>query len=201
MTETLLALVPDYGLLIIFTAVFIGSFGVPAPTSMLVLAAGGFAATGDLSIWGVLGTTLLAFLVGDQLAFSLGQKAGPTILGWLNTFQSMSRLVERAKALLDARGGLAVFLGHTVISPTCAYVTYLSGMGGVSRRAFSLGAIPGATAWTGLYTGIGYGFASRLSELSSLVGNMLGMVGASVALVLSAVWLRKRWRVAKAQIA
>ena len=74
-------------------------------------------------------------------------------------------------------------------------------MGGVSRRAFSFGAIPGAAAWTGVYTGIGYGFASRMSELSSLIGNLLGMVGAAVALVLSFLWLRKRWRAAKVQSA
>lgn len=193
MTEAILALVPDYGLLIVFIVVFLGTFGAPMPTSMLVLAAGGFAASGDLNVWAVLGITLLAFLIGDQLAFGAAKSVGPKILSTLRRNTTASRLVDRADALLDERGPAAVFLSHTVLSPTCAYVTYLGGLTGLTRMAHSTAAIAGASVWNGAYVGLGYAFASRLNDISTIMGNLIGMIAAGAVLWVSFRWLHHRW--------
>ncbi|NBT33764.1 MAG: DedA family protein, partial [Rhodobacteraceae bacterium] len=53
MTDTLLALVPTYGVWLIFGSVLLSCFALPIPSSILVMTAGGFAASGDLVLWQV----------------------------------------------------------------------------------------------------------------------------------------------------
>jgi membrane-associated protein len=53
MTDTLFALVPTYGPYLILACVFLSCLAVPLPSSLLVLASGGFAASGDLEVWAV----------------------------------------------------------------------------------------------------------------------------------------------------
>jgi membrane protein DedA with SNARE-associated domain len=57
-------------------------------------------------------------------------------------------VVDRSRSLLKKHGSLAVFLSHTVLSPTCPYISYLSGAGGLTWRSFTLAAVPGALVWT-----------------------------------------------------
>lgn len=80
MTEFVLALVPDYGLIIVFGVIAIACMGIPLPSSMLALAAGAFAATGDLVLWQVIAAILCAFAIADQLAFHLARRLGTNLL-------------------------------------------------------------------------------------------------------------------------
>lgn len=80
MTEFVLALVPDYGLIIVFGVIAIACMGIPLPSSMLALAAGAFAATGDLVLWQVIAAIFCAFAIADQLAFHLARRLGTNLL-------------------------------------------------------------------------------------------------------------------------
>ena len=53
MTETVLALVPSYGLLLVALGTFFSCLALPVPSSLIMLSAGGFAAAGDLVLWQV----------------------------------------------------------------------------------------------------------------------------------------------------
>ena len=46
MTDTFLALIPDYGAYVVAAVVFLASLAVPLPASVLVLTAGSFVAAG-----------------------------------------------------------------------------------------------------------------------------------------------------------
>ena len=48
MTDSVLALVPDYGIFLVFGVVLLACLAVPLPASVLVLTSGSFAAAGDL---------------------------------------------------------------------------------------------------------------------------------------------------------
>ncbi|QUS36293.1 DedA family protein [Falsirhodobacter algicola] len=196
MTETVLALIPDYGLIVVFAVVMLACMAVPVPASVLTLTAGSFAAVGDLSLPMVLLTAFLAFAIGDQIAFLLASRFGRKLLARFADSPRMGPIIARSEDMLNRRGALAVFLSHTIFSPTCPYVTYLSGSGGLAWSRFTAVALPGAAVWTAGYVGLGYAFASQLEQVATLLSNFFGVVLASAVAIGALAVLRKRWATA-----
>lgn len=194
MTEYILGLVPTYGLYLTFAVVTLACLAVPLPASMLVLAAGGFAAAGDLALWQVLIVSFTAFVIGDQLAFRIANVAGPRILGRFRGNKKMDGLITKSENLLQTKGKAAVLLSHTVLSPTCPYVSYLCGAGGMSWPSFSFVAVIGAALWTAAYVGLGYAFADQLSQVSDILSDFFGLVIAACVLLGSGYWLIRQWK-------
>ena len=195
MTEIVLGLVPDYGLYLVFSVVTLACLAAPLPASMLVLAAGSFAAAGDLVLWQVFAVACLAFIAGDQIAYGIARSAGPVVLRRLRQNKKIMPIIARSEGLLERKGRLAVLLSHTIISPTCPYVSYLCGAGGMSYFAFSGPAIIGAIIWTATYVGLGYTFADQLTQVSEILSNFFGFVIAGAAVAGSAIWLRRQWKI------
>lgn len=194
MTEYVLGLVPTYGLYLIFTVVMLACLAIPLPASMLVLAAGGFAASGDLTLWRVVLVSFVAFVVGDQLAYRISYLAGPRLFARLRTNNKMDALIVKSEDLLDRRGQSAVLLSHTILSPTCPYVSYLCGAGGMKWQAFSVVAVIGAALWTAAYVGLGYLFAGQLTQVADLLSDFFGFVIAGFVLIGSGAWLARQWK-------
>lgn len=200
MTETFLALVPDYGAYIVGVVVFLACLAVPLPASILVLTAGSFAAAGDLSMVAVGLAVLAAFIAGDQVAFWIASRVGRPLIDRLRDRPSVAPVLEKSEGLLARRGTVAVLMSHTIVSPTCPYITYLSGAGGLSWAKFSVAAVPGAIIWTGVYLGLGAAFASQLEQAVALLSNFFGFVLAGFVLAALLVLLRKRWRESEAAL-
>ncbi len=196
MTETVLALIPDYGLFIVFGTVVLACMAVPLPASVLTLTAGSFAAVGDLSLVSVLTTVFAAFAIGDQAAFLLARRFGRKPVVHLSKSPRFGPIIQRSETLLQRRGALAVFLSHTIFSPTCPYVTYLSGAGGLTWSWFTAAALPSAAVWTAGYVGLGYIFAAQLEQVATLISNFFGIVLAMAVAIGAILLLKKRWETA-----
>lgn len=194
MTETVLALVPDYGVFLVFGVVLLACLAVPLPASVLVLTSGSFAAAGDVSLVTVFFAATVAYILGDQLAYALARNLGPSVLGFFERSERTAPVVQKSKALLQRRGALAVLISHTILSPTCPYVSYLSGAGGLNWRSFTVAAIPGALIWAAMYVGLGYAFASQLEQVATILSNFFGVVLAGAVAVASVVLLMRRWQ-------
>ncbi len=194
MTDFVLGLVPDYGLYVLFAVVALACLAVPLPASMVVLASGSFAAAGDLVLWQVFVVASLAYGLGDQVAYFLARFGGRVLFRNLSQIGQVEAMLARSADLLARRGPLAVLLSHTVVSPTCAYVTFLCGAGGMTHRAYTMAAIPGALAWTAVYCGLGYIFAGQLAQVSEMVSSFSGLVLAALVALGSIVWLTRQWR-------
>lgn len=194
MIEYVLGLIPDYGLYVVFCVVLLACLAAPLPASMLVLAAGSFAAAGDLVLWQVFAIASIAFVIGDQLAYKIARAAGPRLLDRFRHNKRIGPVIGRSEALLQSKGGSAVLISHTIASPTCPYVSYLCGAGGMPYMAFSLYAAVGAVIWTAVYVGLGYLFADQLTQVSAILSNFFGFVIAGAAVIGSALWLVRQWK-------
>lgn len=194
MTETLLALVPTYGSWLVLFSLLLSCLALPVPSSILVMTAGGFAASGDLVLWQVQTMAFIGFVVGDQIAYALAKTGGRPLIARLRHRPGADRLFGRAQLLLDRHGLLAVFLSRTVLSPLGPYLGYLSGFLGLSWLSFTLAAVVGAVCWCIGYSLLGYVFATQIAQIASLIGNVIGfLVGG--CLVAAAVWyLWRSWR-------
>jgi len=192
-TDTILALVPQYGLWLVFGSVALSCLAVPLPSSVVVMTAGGFAASGDLAFWQVAATAFGAFFVGDQTAFHIGRRAGPDILDTLRRRKKLVAPIDKAEALFHKSGSIAVFASRTVLSPIGPYVSYICGSFKYRWLLFTLAAVPGAAFWAVAYSLLGYGVADQLSQYADLLSNGLMAIGALAVVAGSLFWMRKSW--------
>lgn len=199
MTDFFLALIPDYGLWIVFACVAIACLGIPLPSSVLVVTSGGFAAAGDLDIFNVLLATFTAFALGDQLALNAARLVGPSLLDRLRSIGRFRGLVERGEQLLEEKGTTAIFLSHTVLSPVGPYVTYICGASQMGWLKFSTAALIGTAIWTVSYTMLGYLLASQLTTLTDAIGDFLGIGIALVCFCASAFVIYRKWLIFKSE--
>jgi len=194
MTETLLALVPTYGSWVVLVALLLSCLALPVPSSILVMTAGGFAASGDLVLWQVQAMALTGFIAGDQIAYALARTGGRTLIARFRSRPGVDRLFDRAQVLLDRHGLLAVFLSRTIFSPLGPYLGYLSGFLGLSWLSFTLAAVIGALCWCVGYSLLGYVFATQIADLASLIGNAMGFLVGGLLVVAAAWYLWRSWR-------
>ena len=109
MTEWLLELVPHYGTWLVAVVTFLSCLALPVPSSILMLAAGGFAASGDLMLWQVAGAALAGALLGDQIGYAAGRQGGPPLVARLSARPQRAALLERARAMMLRRGFAAIW--------------------------------------------------------------------------------------------
>ena len=189
MTEWLLELVPHYGTWLVAVVTFLSCLALPVPSSILMLAAGGFAASGDLMLWQVTGAALAGALLGDQIGYAAGRQGGAPLVARLSARPQRAALVARARAMMLRRGFAAIFLTRWLFSPVGPWANLAAGASGFGWRAFTLGSLAGETVWVTLYTGAGYGFAGNLEAASELLSSALGLVGGLAAVILLGLWL------------
>lgn len=181
MTDTLLALVPVHGLWLVALATFLSCLALPIPSSVLMLAAGGFAAAGDLSLGAVVASALGGAVAGDQLGYAAGRRGGAPLMDRLTQDPRRGALVARARGLMQRRGGLAVFLSRWLFSPLGPYINLMAGAARQGWAGFTLWAVAGEAVWCGLYVLAGHAFAGNLAAASDLLGSVLGLVATATA--------------------
>ena len=194
MTENLLALVPLYGHWLIFSSLLLSCMAIPVPSSILVMAAGGFAAAGDLIYWQLVLTAWAGFVTGDQIAYNVARLGGRPLVEHVRRQSGSDRVVESADGLLTRFGLLAVFLSRTVFSPLGPYVSFLSGALRFSWLSFSCASMLGSLVWSLSYAGIGFLLAGRIAELASLIANWVGVFVAGVLALSLMIWLMRSWK-------
>ncbi|EAR50194.1 hypothetical protein OG2516_04938 [Oceanicola granulosus HTCC2516] len=186
MTETLLALVPQYGPPLLAAAVFLSCFALPVPASILLLAAGGFAAVGDLSMVSVALAAFAGLAAGDHTVYALGRKGGTRVFARVARHAAP---LERAQVALANRGGPVIFLSRWLFSPLGPYVNFAAGAAGQRWRSFALWGTAGELVWLTIYLGLGYSFTGSLEDASNLVMNALLAIGAGVVTIALGVWI------------
>lgn len=189
MTEWLLALVPQYGNWLIAITVFLGCLALPAPASILLIAAGGFVAAGDLSLAVTALVALGSAAAGDQVVYFAGRWRGQRVIRWLG---ARAAPVTKASALLERRGGFAVFLSRWLIPALGPYVNLAAGGSGLGWPQFTLWGLAGEAIWVALYVGLGYAFMGNLAAASDMALNVIGVLGATVAAIALGTWLVRR---------
>lgn len=194
MTETLLALVPEWGALLIALVNFLACLAIPLPASLFMLAAGAFAAAGDLAVLPIWIGALTGAMLGDQCGFLIGRGLGPRALARLSRRRRTAALVTRAVKWLDQRRLPAIFLSRWLVSALCPYVNFAAGAARIGWPGFTLPAIAGTCIWVSLYIGLGYSFSAHIQELGSVLGNLAAAIASGVVATLIG---RTLWRGAR----
>lgn len=198
MTDTIFALVADYGVAIVFCVTFLSCLALPVPSSLLMMASGGFAATGDLVLTSVLAAAFFGAILGDNTGYWIARGLGEKLGTWLDAKPSRATLKQRGEAFMQKRGGSSVFFSCWLVAPLGPYINYISGLTKFTWLRFALWGIAGEIVWVGLYVGLGYTFADNISTLASMAGNVSGFITALFAVIALGWWLLRSAKKSKA---
>src|SRR3984957_611212 len=188
-----------HGYLILFTAVFLESVGLPVPAALALLIAGAAAAGGSLRGSYALGGSVLAMLAGDTLMFLLGRYTGWWLLGILCRIslnpescilRSADTFYRRGRTLLV----IAKFIpGINTMAPP------LAGSMNMRLAPFLRLDAAGALLYVGSYFGVGFVFSGALVAVTrgySEAGRILGWIVIALVAVYLAfrawLWIKGR---------
>jgi membrane-associated protein len=150
--------------LIVFaeTGLLIGFF---LPGDSLLFTAGLLASRGDLNIAVILVGCFVAAVVGDQVGYTIGQRAGPALFRRPDSRIFKQKYVDRTKEFFEKHGPKTILLARFVpIVRTFAPV--LAGVGDMDRRTFTTYNVVGGLVW-----GVGVTLAGYL--LSEVIGDSI----------------------------
>jgi membrane-associated protein len=187
MTETLLELVPTYGPLAVFAATLLGCFGFPVPGSLVLLAAGSFAASGDMALATVLVGGLAGAIIGDQAGYWLGAYGGEAIVQRLSRRPRSAAALGAARAFTLRWGRLGVFLSRWLVAPLGPPINLVTGMLGMSWLAFSLVGALGEVVWVFGFVALGFAFSQSILAISALLGDLAWFLAAGAVAIFLAL--------------
>lgn len=170
----LLSWLQEYGYPILWLSVFVGALGIPLPNSLVLLAAGAFAAFGDFNFAWLAVVSISAFVTGDNGSYWIGRFWGSKVLNWLETSGKFRLIkpqtVTRSRVYFHRLGGWAIFSSRFLISALGGAINILAGAELYPYRRFLLYDICGEIVGALLPLSLGYIFGTSWDS----VGNVLG---------------------------
>jgi membrane protein DedA with SNARE-associated domain len=180
-----------YGAPVLGLAVMAGAFGLPVPSSLLLIIAGAFSRQGNLDWYYAAALGLLGAVVGDSLGFVLGRWGGK----WASRRYGNSKLWVNAQSNFDRGSGVAVFLTRFLITALAVPVNLMAGSSKLRFRSFFFYMITGEAMWIILYGGLGYLFSSQWQYIHSTLSyfGSAALVLAATVFILYFFWRIKRY--------
>jgi membrane-associated protein len=132
-------------------------FGFFLPGDSMLFTAGLLVATDTIkvNIWGFTALIIVAAIIGNQVGYLIGSKAGPAIFNKPDSKLFKRENVESAHAFFEKHGGKALILARFVpIIRT--FVPVIVGVAQMDKRKFFLFNVIGAVLWGGGVTLLGY---------------------------------------------
>ncbi|MEN2743635.1 DedA family protein [Sinomonas halotolerans] len=141
------------GIVFAETGLLVGFF---LPGDSMLFTAGLLVSTGAIrfNLWAMAGLIIVAAIIGNQVGYLIGSKAGPAIFNRPDSRLFKRENVEKAHAFFEKHGGKALILARFVpIIRT--FVPVIVGVAQMDRAKFFLYNIIGALLWGGGVTLLG----------------------------------------------
>lgn len=184
MTETILSAFSLYGAPALFAIVAAGQFGIPLPTSILLLTAGALLGEGDFGYWEIFAWALAGAVAGDHAGYAAGRLAGSTVRDRIGRWPRLRDSMARAEALAARWGDRSIFLSRWLFSPLGPWINLTSGLSLHPLYRFTLADIAGEVVWIGGYLALGMVFAQSIAQIAEIVANAAWMIGAAAITLL-----------------
>jgi membrane protein DedA with SNARE-associated domain len=176
--------------------VMIESTGIPFPGETMLLLGAFFAASGHLSIVGVIAAAATGAILGDNLGYWIGRKGGRPIVRRFGryVFVREQQLVT-AERFFQRHGDKTVFFGR-FISILRAWAAFLAGVNQMRWPIFLFYNAAGGICWSIIFGVLGYslGRAIGVDTLERYASDLGYVVLGLVVLLASLFFLRRAWR-------
>ena len=173
LTDQLLAALLVYGLPVLFGVIVIVSAGVPfIPISLMLVAAGSFAAQGSMKLWQVMVVASVGAVTGDHIGYGLSRWGGRGLILRLSRRLGGESRIMQAEALAKRWGGLGIFLSRWLVTALGPWLNVTSGIAGYPWPYFIFWDVLGQVLWVVLYVMLGYLFSDRVQYIVEVLGNL-----------------------------
>jgi len=193
MLDRLLAPLLTYGLVVLLPILLLSAIGVPLPGTLLLVAAGALAGSGQIALPFLLLGAFGATLAGNFIGYWIGWRGGqPALRRWGARFHLDEDRIAQTRVTFSRYGLLTILCTRFPLSPLGAIVNILAGIAHYPRRSFLLVNIGGVAVWVGVYAGIGYLWGANWASIANNVETAARALSILAVLVLGAVLL-VRW--------
>ena len=162
-----LAFVVQHGEIVLFLYVLADQLGVPIPAAPILLAAGGLAAAGRLSLPGAVGLGVLASLVADLIWYTVGRLRGSRVLGLLCRVSLEPDTCVRQTENVFLRHGVRFLLFAKFVPGLGTLGPPLAGIVRVGVLRFAIYSATGAFLWVGAWMASAANSAPKTAICSS----------------------------------
>lgn len=171
----LLGWLQEYGYPILWLSIFVGALGIPLPNSLLLLAAGAFAAFGDFNFILLALVSVSAFIAGDNSSYWIGRIWGSKVLDWLETsgrFRLFKpQTIARSRVYFQRTGGWAIFGSRFLVSALGGAINLLAGAELYPFRRFFFYDLYGELLGALLPLSLGYIFGTSWDAVGDVLGS------------------------------
>ncbi|RDS86246.1 DedA family protein/thiosulfate sulfurtransferase GlpE [Dyella psychrodurans] len=197
MTHTIVELIAEYGVLLVFLNVLVEQAGAPLPAVPTLVVAGALISAGKLPLVPVLLVALIACLLSDLVWYWAGRHFGAAVLRTLCRISlSPDSCVKQSELRFQRWGGqillIAKFVpGLSTIAPPMVGALKLR------PHVFLFLDGLGSLIWAGVMVGLGYVFAQQIDHVLMMLASAgivaIEFVGALLmAYILVKWWQRRR---------
>lgn len=196
MNAQLLDLLLTYGIVALAPILAASALGLPIPSSLLLLAGGAFAGSGQLAFLPLVIVGISATSVGDSLGYWLGRRGGVAALDRFGPRLGIKpTALAQADALLGRWGGIAILLTRFLITPLGPVINIVAGAGRYPYRRFIAYDVLGEAIWVLLYLALGYLFSASWDVIADILGQASeALAVAAIAIVLLVLLVRTLWQ-------
>jgi membrane protein DedA with SNARE-associated domain len=191
---SLMQLIGQYGLLLVFANVLVEQLGAPVPAVPTMVATGALAAYGAFPLALALAVTTSACVLADCVWYSIGRRSGRRALTSLCRLSpSPEDCPQRTEGRYTRRGPLAIVFAKFVPGFGILTTTLAGSLGTRLWRFLALDAL-GAVLWTGLNLFLGWWLHDSVATVLEALART-GRWGLAALAALLALWVAsKLWR-------
>ncbi|KAB1109381.1 DedA family protein [Neorhizobium galegae] len=184
MAEQLVILINEQGAVALFLILMLNCFGVPFPTSLIMLAIGSFVEQEELTFLPFFTAGLAGAAAGDQSGYLLGRMASTRLFEIAGKARWLKKALQGAEKFENRWGDAGIFLSRWLLSPLGPWINVFAGMNGYSWIRFSTWGILGEAVWVAGYMGLGLVFSKSVQMVSDLLGNVTWLILSVLAALL-----------------
>ena len=201
MAHQIVALLAEYGLLLVFLNVLIEQAGLPLPAVPTLVVAGALASGGQLPLVGVLLAAMAGCLLSDLAWYAAGRRYGAGVMRTLCRISLSPDSCVKQSELRFQRWRAPVLLVAKFVPGLSTVAPPLVGAMGLGTRRFVLFDALGSLLWAGVAVALGFAFADgverALAALADAGSVALKLIGALfLAYIVFKWWQRRRLLVA-----
>lgn len=192
--DSLLHLIEQYGLFIVFCNVLVEQLGAPIPAWPTLIITGALASRGEYPIALLLAIAVLAAVISDCAWYWAGRRYGRRIMSTLCRISlSPDSCVNQTESIY-LRWGPPSLLVAKFIPGFASVASALAGTVGTRRATFVLFDALGATLWAGLAIFLGSLFSSAVDDLLDVLTELGKWGGLLIAAAFAAFIATKWWQ-------
>ena len=185
------------GILIISAIIFAESgllVGFFLPGDTLLFGAGLAASQGKFSLLWLIVCVVLAAIIGDNVGYSIGRRAGPRIFKKEDGILFRQEYLQKSEEFYEKHGGKTIILARfTPIVRTFAPV--VAGAGKMTRKKFMVYNIIGGILWGGGMSLLGFTIGGKIPHLDKYIEVVIfGVMAVSLLLAFGHILKDKKTR-------